>query len=180
MATKKKAAKKAAMKKPARKAAKAKKPAAKKSASRPAARKSAAKAAPKIQRRQPETLRIAETSPGYTVNDLQASIAFYRDILGMIIEEEWKRDGVLVGVGLKAGATSFMIGQDDWAKGRDRQKGVGFRIYCTTTQDIDQLAAGIEARGGRLDSQPTDQPWKVRDFTITDPDGFKITIGADL
>jgi uncharacterized glyoxalase superfamily protein PhnB len=72
-----------------------------------------------------------------------------------------------------------MIGQDDWQKGRDRKKGEGFRIYCTTTQDVDVLAAAIKKRGGRLDSEPVDQPWGSRDFSLTDPDGFKITIGAD-
>lgn len=179
MATKKKSAKKAAKKKPV----------AKKSARRAVAKhapgkragKSAAKAARRVPRKQPETIRISETSPSFTVNDLQASLHFYRDILGMVVEEEWKSEtGEVRGAGFKAGKTSFMIGQDDWVKGRDRQKGIGFRIYCTTTQDVDKLAAGIEARGGRLDSQPKDQPWKVRDFSITDPDGFKITIGKDL
>ena len=42
----------------------------------------------------------------------------------------------------------FMIGQDDWKKGRDRVKGEGFRLYCQTTQDVDRLAEGIKARGG--------------------------------
>ena len=32
------------------------------------------------------------------------------------------------------------------------------------------------ARGGMLDQPPTDQPWGMRDFSLTDPDGFKITI----
>jgi uncharacterized glyoxalase superfamily protein PhnB len=72
-----------------------------------------------------------------------------------------------------------MIGQDDWKKGRDRKKGEGFRLYCTTTQDVDALAEGIVARGGKLDQGPRDQPWGMRDFALTDPDGFKITIGAD-
>ena len=63
--------------------------------------------------------------------------------------------------------------------GRDRKKGEGFRLYCTTTQDVDALAEGIVARGGKLDQGPRDQPWGTREFALTDPDGFKITIGAD-
>ncbi len=85
-----------------------------------------------------------------------------------------------MGVSLKAGDVTFMIGQDDWKKGRDRKKGEGFRLYCTTKRDVDALARGIKARGGRLDSEPTDSPWGSRDFSLTDPDGFKITIGADV
>jgi uncharacterized glyoxalase superfamily protein PhnB len=122
-------------------------------------------------------LALRSASPSFTANDLDRSVAFYRDILGFGVEETWKDDdGKVVGVSMKAGDVSFMIGQDDWKKGRDRTKGEGFRIYCETKKSVDDLAKRIEAKGGRLDSGPTDQPWGVRDISLTDPDGFKITI----
>lgn len=124
------------------------------------------------------TLTMSSASPGFTVNDLEKSLAWYRDVLGFVVKERWEQDGKLMGVELRAGNVSFMIGQDDWKKGRDRKKGVGFRLYCTTTADIDVLAKGIVTRGGKLDQEPRDQPWGVRDFALIDPDGFKITIGA--
>ena len=124
-------------------------------------------------------LRMGSASPAFTVNDLGRSLAWYRDILGLAVGERWERDGKLLGVSLKAGKVDFMIAQDDWKKGRDRKKGEGFRLYCTTTQDVDALAKGIVARGGTLDSGPQDQAWGSRDFSLTDPDGFKITIGMD-
>ena len=124
-----------------------------------------------------EGLALRSASPSFTVNDLDRSLSWYRDILGFGVEETWKNDdGKVVGVSLKAGDVSFMIGQDDWKKGRDRRKGEGFRIYCETRKDVDTLAKRIETKGGRLDSGPTDQPWGVRDISLTDPDGFKITI----
>ena len=43
-------------------------------------------------------------------------------------------------------------------------------------KNVDDLAKKIQTKGGRLDSGPTDQPWGVRDISLTDPDGFKITI----
>ena len=48
-----------------------------------------------------------------------------------------------------------MIGQDDWKKGRDRKKGEGFRMFCMTKANVDELAKKIEAKGGRLDQRPT-------------------------
>ena len=123
-------------------------------------------------------IQFSEVSPSFTVNDLEKSHAWYQDVLGFAVDERWERDGKLMGVSLKAGAATFMIGQDDWKKGRDRRKGEGFRLYCTTTQDVDALAARIKAKGGVLDSEPADQPWGSRDFSLTDPDGFKITIGS--
>jgi uncharacterized glyoxalase superfamily protein PhnB len=126
-----------------------------------------------------EALKLSESSPSFTVNDLQKSLAWYRDVLGFAVEERWEQEGKLMGVSLRAGSVTFMIAQDDWKKGRDRKKGQGFRLYCTTTQDVDALADGIKARGGKLEQEPRDQPWGSRDFALTDPDGFKITIGAD-
>ncbi|HYT31117.1 MAG TPA: VOC family protein [Thermoanaerobaculia bacterium] len=112
------------------------------------------------------------------MNDLEKSLGWYRDVLGFEVEEEWKDDGKVVGVSLKAGNVSFMIGQDDWKKGRDRKKGEGFRLYCETKKSVDDLARRIESKGGRLDGPPTDQPWGTRDISLTDPDGFKITIAV--
>jgi uncharacterized glyoxalase superfamily protein PhnB len=122
------------------------------------------------------TLRTA--SPSFTVNDLDRSLSWYRDVLGFGVEEKWENEGKVIGVSLKAGDVSFMIGQDDWRKGRDRKKGEGFRIYCETRRSVDDLAKSIQANGGRLDQGPTDQPWGVRDISLTDPDGFKITIAS--
>jgi uncharacterized glyoxalase superfamily protein PhnB len=124
-------------------------------------------------------LRMAEVAPSFTANDLEKSIAWYRDVVGFVVKERWERDGKLVGCDLRAGGVSIMVGQDDWKKGRDRVKGEGFRIYCGTTQDVDALARQIKARGGKLDSEPADQPWGGRDFSLSDPDGFKITIYRD-
>ena len=138
------------------------------------------KAAPVKVRTKPGALNLSEASPSFTVNDIEKSLAWYRDVLGFVVEERYERDGKLAGVGLRAGGVFFMLGQDDWKKGRDRKKGEGFRIYGTTTKGVDALAKGIVARGGTLDQEPHDQPWGMRDFSLTDPDGFKITIGADL
>ena len=156
-----------AAKKTAKKAAKKKAPTRKKAPKKAKARAGA------------ETLKMSSASPSFTVNDLEKSLAWYRDALGFKVEEKWEQDGKVVGVYLQAGDVGFMIGQDDWKKGRDRTKGEGFRLYCTTKQDVDVLAKRIVARGGKLDQEPRDQSWGSRDFSLTDPDGFKITIAKE-
>lgn len=133
------------------------------------------------QQKETGSLRLKEVSPGLTVNDLQKSLTWYCDVLGFEVKNRWERDGQLRGVELSAGETVFMLGQDDWQKGRDRVKGQGVRLYCMTDQNIDEVAARVKAAGGTLAQEPTDHPeWGVRDFSIDDPDGYKITIGADL
>ena len=155
----------------------------KKAASKPAPRKTKKAAGRPAKKRAPaaaSVLTLNDVAPGITANDLETSLVWYRDVVGFAVEERWEKDGKLAGVSLRAGKATFMLGQDDWMKGRDRKKGEGFRLYCTTTQDIDALAKKIEGRGGKLDQQPTDQPWGMRDIAMTDPDGFKITIAKNL
>jgi uncharacterized glyoxalase superfamily protein PhnB len=130
-------------------------------------------------RRTPETLRVRRVSPGLTVNDIHASVRWYRDVLGFVVEEEWHQDGRLAAASLLAGSARFVLGQDDWAKGRDRRKGEGFRLHLATAQDVDQIAARVKANGGRLESEPADTSWGVRAFSIVDPDGFKLTIASE-
>jgi catechol 2,3-dioxygenase-like lactoylglutathione lyase family enzyme len=150
------------------------KPAARK-ATKQAARK---KAAARPKRKTPESLRLRSASPSITVNDLEKSLAFYRDVLGFHVKERWMHDGKLAGVELVAGVVRFFVGQDDWKKGKERVKGVGFRIFCTTVQDIDALATSIKARGGKLLEEPKTQSWGTRDFAVADPDGFKLTFST--
>jgi len=126
-------------------------------------------------RRQPETLRLRTLTPSFTATDLRRSMTFYRDVLGFVIGDEWRENGELAGCEIHAGAVTFMLGQDDFKKGRDRQKGIGTRVWCHTAQDLDRLAAEIKARGGVLDQEPQDMPWGDRLFMISDPDGFKFT-----
>jgi catechol 2,3-dioxygenase-like lactoylglutathione lyase family enzyme len=141
--------------------------------------KRAAGAGKRSLRKQPETLRLRSASPSFTVNDLQKSIAFYRDVLGFTEKERWERDGALRGMELVAGSVSVFLAQDDWQKGHDRAKGQGFRIHFDTAQDIDEVARRIQERGGTLAEGPKDQPWGGRYFAVADPDGFMITIATE-
>jgi lactoylglutathione lyase len=178
----KKAEKKAARR--ARKAAKTAKKAVRKAPRKVAkkakvVRKKAATRAKKA-RQQPESLRLRSAGPSFTVGDLQKSLVFYRDVLGFTPRERWEKDGQLQGIELVAGSVVFWLGQDDWKKGRDRVKGLGFRMYCGTTQDIDALAARVRAGGGTIVEEPRDEPWGGRAFGVCDPDGFTITFASGM
>jgi uncharacterized glyoxalase superfamily protein PhnB len=138
------------------------------------------KAAPK--RAQQKGFALRTVAPSFTVDDIERSLTWYRDVMGFAVKDRWEEDGKLMGLELTAGPIVFMIGQDDWKKGRDRVKGEGFRLYCQTDQDVDQLANGIKARGGAgsLAQEPRDEVWGARAFTVVDPDGYKITISTPI
>jgi lactoylglutathione lyase len=131
-------------------------------------------------RAQPESFRGRALAASLTVNDLQKSLAWYRDVIGFTVDQQYEREGKLMGVALKAGDVRILIGQDDGAKGWDRVKGEGFSLMITTVQDVDELAARIKERGGTLELEPADMPWGARVFRVQDPDGFKIAISSPV
>jgi uncharacterized glyoxalase superfamily protein PhnB len=120
-------------------------------------------------------LQVKTVSPSFTVDDVQKSVRFFEG-LGFAVDERWEEGGVLQGVMLRAGDAWIGLTQDDWKKGRDRQKGIGVRYYLNTTQDIDQLAGRAKKAGITLDSEPHDMEWGGRAFDVTEPSGFKFTI----
>jgi uncharacterized glyoxalase superfamily protein PhnB len=122
----------------------------------------------------PESFRGRSLSASLTVRDLQASLAWYRNVLGFTVDQKHERDGTLRAVSLKAGNVRILIGQDDGARGWDRAKGEGFSLMITTAQEIDQVAKRIKESGGVLDSEPTTMPWGARVFRLRDPDGFRL------
>ena len=145
-------------------------------------RKAAAKkkAPARLARNKPESLRLRAASPGLTVNDINRSVAFYRDVLGFTLGETYEEHGILLGAQLRAGAVELWLSQDDWKKGRDRVKGVGCRFFFATAQDVDALARRIKALGGKLLHEPETQSWGMRDIGIEDPDGFRMTIAMPV
>jgi predicted lactoylglutathione lyase len=120
-------------------------------------------------------LKAKTLGASLTVNDLQQSIRFFEG-LGFVVGERWEEDGTLQGVMLKAGEASIGLSQDDFKKGRDRQKGVGMRFFVVTTQNIDELAARAKAAGVTIDAGPQDNEMGGRAFEVTEPSGFKITV----
>ena len=125
-----------------------------------------------------EALQISAIVPGLTVDDLQKSIHFY-EALGFIVDERWEENGTLLGVMMRAGKSQIGLNQDDWKKGRDRKKGIGMRLFMSTSQNVDEVATRARSAGIQLNSEPHDTEWKTRAFEVTDPSGFLLTISSE-
>jgi uncharacterized glyoxalase superfamily protein PhnB len=127
-----------------------------------------------------EAVQISGFVPTLTVDDLQKSIAFY-EALGFAIDERWEEKGTLLGVMLRAGKSQIGLNQDDWKKGRDRQKGIGVRLSIATSTpgSVDEIAKRAKNAGITLKSEPRDTEWKSRAFEVSDPSGFLLTIFSE-
>ncbi len=57
---------------------------------------------PRKERGQPESLSVRSGAPGFTVKEIEKSVAWYRDGLGFTVKERWEHEGKLAGVELAA------------------------------------------------------------------------------
>ena len=165
-----------ARRKAGRRAPKKARPAAARSKAKTPARRAGAGRVPDRRKSARETLRLRAINPMFTVSDLERSLRFYTDVLGFVEGERYTGDnGKLQGVMLKAGVCELGLSQDDWARGRDRQRGVATRMWCVTVQDVDALARRIIERGHTLTQEPKNESWGGRSIALDDPDGFHLS-----
>ena len=132
--------------------------------------------------RKPATARakgLQKMGAGLTANDAAASIKWYCDVLGFSLKERWEHEGTFLGGSVVHGPVAINIFQDDWKLGRDRKKGQGVRFFITTADNIDAYAKAITSRGQTLEHEPKDE-WGFRAFSVTDPDGYKLTVMRPL
>jgi uncharacterized glyoxalase superfamily protein PhnB len=128
------------------------------------------------ERHRPETLRLRTLTPALTVSDLETSLGWYCDTVGFIVVQKWEEDGKIAGAVVEAGRIRLFLVQSDKEPSEPDTQTMQF--YCSSAQDIDDLAAAIQSRGGVLDKAPADQPWGARCFDLLDPDGVRLTISS--
>ena len=119
--------------------------------------------------------------------DPEASLAFYRDILGFEVRNDVEYQGLhWITVG-SAGQpdTSIVLhppAADPGITDDERQtiaammaKGTYAGINLATT-DLDGTFEQLQAKDAEVVQEPTDQPWGVRDCALRDPAGNMIRI----
>ena len=126
-----------------------------------------------------EALNASRIAVGLTAGDLQKSLRFYTEGLGFAIESKTEAEGRVVFAMLKAGNGQIGLGQDDFAKGHDRKKGIGMRLWIVTDQSVEAIANRMKAAGFKLDTEPAPLPWGPMSFEVTDPSGFLISVRSE-
>jgi catechol 2,3-dioxygenase-like lactoylglutathione lyase family enzyme len=110
----------------------------------------------------------------YTASDLEKSIAFYRDKLGMTEAFPFlKPDGRKFGVYLHAGGRGFI--EIFEGKPAEKVEGQSYRHLCIEVEDIEATvkalrAKGVEVTDVKLGGDGTWQAW------LADPDGNRIEL----
>lgn len=109
----------------------------------------------------------------FTVSDLEASIAFYRDKLGMTPAFDFVKDGKRYGVYLHVGGRSFIeLFQGKLAAPAEGQ---AYRHLCLEVQDVAEAVRRIREHGGEVTDPKLggDNSWQA---WLSDPDGNRIEL----
>jgi uncharacterized glyoxalase superfamily protein PhnB len=68
-----------------------------------------------------------------------------------------------------------LLRRDTGAESATR-KGAGVTLNFNVFEgSVDDIAARARQAGAKIISEPKNQPWNVRDFSVADPDGFVLT-----
>jgi catechol 2,3-dioxygenase-like lactoylglutathione lyase family enzyme len=108
------------------------------------------------------------------VKDLPASVAFYREMLGLNLDFEapgWAF--------LSRGALRLMLGECPDAM---RAEDTGDHSYFAyvTVEGIDDLYRELVAKHVPRVQELSDKPWGMREFGVKTPDGHRIMFGERI
>jgi len=115
-------------------------------------------------------------SPMLAVRNMKQTIQFYRDSLGFKIGmtfpdsnnpeyADLSRDGMVL----------MFIPAENIGIGREEKLGVGVNMYMQIDGDIDKYYNELKDKGVKIVVDIKDEPYGIRDFTIEDIDGYKLT-----
>ncbi|MFI6686078.1 VOC family protein [Streptomyces sp. NPDC050485] len=120
-----------------------------------------------------------------TVNDLDESLAFYRDALGLEVRNDvasggfrWVTLGSTTQPGLEMVLSEPHAGRsqgDGDALQELLTKGV-LPMWVFRTDDLDATFEKVRASGAEVLQEPIDQPWGPRDCAFRDPSGNLVRI----
>jgi catechol 2,3-dioxygenase-like lactoylglutathione lyase family enzyme len=120
-----------------------------------------------------------------TVTDPDASLAFYRDALGLELRNEVNQGGFRWLTLTPPSQPDIEIVLSEARAGRPPADGEALEVLVTKgslmgaifrTADLDSTFEKIRASGAEVMQEPTDQPWGVRDCAFRDPSGNMIRI----
>jgi catechol 2,3-dioxygenase-like lactoylglutathione lyase family enzyme len=101
--------------------------------------------------------------PELPCDDVAAAVAYYRDVLGFRVNYQQHDLGVMD----RDEITVLLIARTE------RHKGIGsFEVYV---EDADALCGELRAKGANLQGEPVSHPWGLRDFSLLDLEGNRIT-----
>jgi PhnB protein len=129
----------------------------------------------------PEKGSVESISPVLDVRDVDASIAYYRDVLGFSEADALRApDGKPVHGMARQGPVMFQFTPANGSH-TSSKPGAGVTFYVQVGgSDIDAYYARVKASGAQVVDEIQTQFWGDRTFTVADPDGYRVMFAKQV
>ena len=122
---------------------------------------------------------VRELRLAYTVDDYQAAVRFYRDVLGLPVIQEWEQP-TGSGAILDAGRATLELLSVDQSELVDRIE-VGEVVsgpirLALEVEDSEQTASALASAGAQKIGGPVVTPWLHKNVRLRAPDGMQLTL----
>lgn len=108
----------------------------------------------------------------FTVRDLAASLAYYRDNLGFDVTFQYGEPVYYACLCRDEVALHLRAAREpDWIAGHG--------TLCIFVEDVDAMHAELVKRGAQVVKPPQDYAYGMRDFDVTDLDGNQLVFGME-
>jgi uncharacterized glyoxalase superfamily protein PhnB len=115
-------------------------------------------------------------SPMLAVRNMKETIQFYRDSLGFRMGMAFPdADNPEYADLSKDGMVIMLIPAKNIGIGGDERLGFGVNLYMQINGDIDEYHNELTNKGVKVVVDTKDEPFGIRDFTVEDIDGYKLT-----
>jgi len=115
-------------------------------------------------------------SPTLAVRNMKQTIQFYRDSLGFQMGMAFPdADNPEYADLSKDGMVIMLIPAKDVGIGTKQKLGIGVNLYMQIDGDIDEYYNQLTKKGAGIVVDIKDEPFGIRDFTVEDINGYKLT-----
>jgi len=115
-------------------------------------------------------------SPTLAVRNMRETIEFYKNSLGFKVGlafpdannpeyADLSKDGMVI----------MFIPTESTGIGSDEKLGIGVNLYLQIDGDIDEYYEELKKEGVKITLDIADEPFGIRDFTVEDINGYKLT-----
>jgi uncharacterized glyoxalase superfamily protein PhnB len=115
-------------------------------------------------------------SPTLAVRNMKQTIQFYRDCLGFQMGMTFPdADNPEYADLSKDGMVIMLVPAQNVGIGAEARLGTGVNLYMQVDGDIDEYYSELKNKGVKLVVDIKDEPFGIRDFTVEDINGYKLT-----
>ena len=115
--------------------------------------------------------------PEIPVTDMDQALQYYATRLGFNVDWGGADGGI---AGISKGQCRMFLTDRDFRKQHGNTPPVMVWLNLDSNAEVDELYATWNAAGANIVSAPESKPWKLREFTVSDPDGNRFRVFYDF